>query len=118
VRSRIDGKYVLRRELTDPGCDASVLSTFRGRLIAGAAESLLCDTLLTWCRSRQLVKARGRPRTDSTPILAAVQALNRLEVVGETLRHALKTRAVVAPAWLRVASHPDWREPLHPAGGG
>jgi transposase len=59
VRSRIDWKYVLRLELADPGFDASVLSEFRGRLIAGAAEYLLFDTLLTWCRSRQLVKARA-----------------------------------------------------------
>jgi transposase len=35
VRSRIDWKYVLRLELTDPGFDASVLSEFRARLIAG-----------------------------------------------------------------------------------
>jgi transposase len=110
VRSRIDWKYVLRLELTDPGFDASVLSEFRGRLIAGAAEYLLFDTLLSWCRSRQLVKARGRQRTDSTHILAAVRALNRIEVVGETMRHALDTLAVVAPAWLRAASHPDWSE--------
>jgi transposase len=110
VRSRIDWKYVLRLELTDPGFDASVLSEFRTRLIAGAAESLLFDTLLTWCRHRQLVKARGRQRTDSTHILAAVRALNRIEVVGETLRHALNTLAVVAPEWLLAASHPDWQD--------
>jgi transposase len=110
VRSRIDWKYVLRLELTDAGFDASVLSEFRGRLIAGAAEYLLFDTLLTWCRNRQLVKARGRQRTDSTHILAAVRALNRLEVVGETMRHALNTLAVVAPEWLRAVSHPDWRD--------
>jgi transposase len=110
VRSRIDWKYVLRLELTDPGFDASVLSEFRGRLLAGAAESLLFDTLLTWCRDRQLVKTRGRQRTDSTHILAAVRALNRIEVVGETLRHALNTLAVVAPEWLRAVSPPDWRD--------
>src|SRR5262249_60659773 len=75
VRSRIDWKYVLRLELTDPGSDASVLSEFRTRLITGAAEFLLFDTLLTWCRDRQLVKARGRQRTDSTHILAAVRPL-------------------------------------------
>jgi transposase len=97
VRSRIDWKYVLRLELTDAGFDASVLSAFRSRLITGAAESLLFDTLLTWCRNRQLVNARGRQRTDSTHILAAVRVLNRIEVVGETLRHALNTLAVVAP---------------------
>jgi transposase len=101
---------MLRLELTDPGFDASVLSEFRGRLIAGAAESLLFETLLTWCRTRQLVKARGRQRTDSTHILAAVRALNRLEVVGETLRHALNTLAIVAPTWLCAISHPDWRD--------
>ena len=109
VRGRIDWKYVLRLELTDPGFDASVLSEFRTRLIAGAAESLLFETLLTWCRDRQLVKARGRQRTDSTHVLAAVRALNRIEVVGETLRHALNTLAVVAPEWLRTVSPPDWR---------
>jgi transposase len=110
VRSRIDWNYVLRLELTDPGFDASVLSEFRGRLLAGSAESLLFDRLLTWCRDRHLVKARGRQRTDSTHILAAVRALNRLEVVGETLRHALNTLAVAAPEWLQAVSHPDWRD--------
>jgi transposase len=110
VRSRIDWKYVLRLELTDPGFDASVLSEFRGRLIAGAAEYLLFDTLLTWCRERQLIKMRGRQRTDSTHILAAVRALNRLEVVGETMRHALNTLAAVAPEWLRAVSPADWRD--------
>ena len=51
VRGRIDWKYVLRLELTDPGCDASVLSELRTRLITGAAASLLFDTLLTWGRT-------------------------------------------------------------------
>jgi len=110
VRSRIDWKYVLRLELTDPGFDASVLSEFRTRLITGAAESLLFDTVLTWCRDRQLVRARGRQRTDSTHILAAVRALNRIEVVGETLRHALNTLAAVAPEWLRAVSPAEWRD--------
>jgi transposase len=110
VRSRIDWKYVLRLELTDPGFDASVLSEFRGRLLAGSAESLLFDMVLTWCRDRQLVKARGRQRTDSTHILAAVRALNRIEVVGETMRQALNTLAVAAPEWLRAVSLPDWRD--------
>jgi transposase len=38
-----------------------------------------------------------------------VRALNRLEGVGDTMRHALNT-PVVAPEWLRAASHPDWRD--------
>jgi transposase len=38
-----------------------------------------------------------------------VRALHRIEVVGETLRHALNMLAVVAPEWLRAVSPPDWR---------
>jgi transposase len=110
VRRRIDWTYVLCLELTDPGFDASVLSEFRARLLAGAAEYLLFDPLLAWCRDRQLIKAGGRQRTDSTHILAVVRALNRLEVVGEMMRHALNHLAVVAPEWLRALSPPDWKD--------
>ena len=110
VRGRIDWKYVLRLELTDPGFDASVLSELRTRLITGAAEYLLFDTLLTWCRDHHLIKAGGRQRTDSTHILAAVWALNRIEVVSETMRHALNSLAIVAPEWLRTVSPSEWRE--------
>ncbi len=94
VRARLDWKYVLRLDVDDPGFDASILREFRGRLAAGAAEWLLFEAVLTWARARQLLKARGRQRTDSTHFLAAVRALNRLEVVGETLRHALDSLAV------------------------
>ena len=110
VRSRIDWKYVLRLELSDAGFDASVLSEFRTRLIDGGAESLLFDTLLTWCRERKLVKERGRQRTDSTHVLAAVRALNRVELAAETMRHALNSLAVAAPEWLRTISQPAWGE--------
>lgn len=110
VRSRIDWKYILRLELTHPGFDASVLSEFRTRLLAGSAESLLFDTLLTWCRERQLVKAGGRQRTDSTHVLASVRALNRIELVGAAMRHALNSLAVAAPAWLRAVSDAAWQD--------
>lgn len=101
VRSRIDWKYALGLPLEDPGFDASVLSEFRSRLIAGGAETLLLDTLLAHCRAQGWLKARGRQRTDSTHVLAAIRVLNRLECVGETLRHALNALTVVAPDWLR-----------------
>ncbi len=100
VRSRIDWKYALALPLTDPGFDASVLSEFRTRLLAGAAELLLFETMLTLFREQGLLKARGRQRTDSTHVLAAIQVLNRLECVGESLRHALNILASVAPDWL------------------
>jgi transposase len=108
VRGRIDWKYVLGLELTDPGFDHTVLSEFRTRLLAGGATRLLLDTLLTRLRAQGLLKPRGRQRTDSTHVLAAIRVLNRLERVGETLRAALNSLAVVAPAWLQAIAPSEW----------
>jgi transposase len=110
VRGRIDWKYALALELADPGFDHTVLSEFRSRLVAGEAERLLLDCLLERLRKLELVKPRGRQRTDSTHVLAAVRRLNRLERVGETLRAALNDLAVVVPDWLRAQAPPDWYE--------
>jgi transposase len=71
---------------------------------------VLFETLLTRFREAGLLKPRGRQRTDSTHVLAAIQMLNRLECVGETLRHALNTLAVVVPDWLREHVPADWGE--------
>lgn len=110
VRARIDWKYALGLELTDEGFDFSALSEFRTRLVRGSLEETLLDTLLTRCQERGWLKARGRQRTDSTHILGAVKALNQLELVGETLRHALNVLATVAPDWLRPQIPPEWFE--------
>jgi transposase len=110
VRGRIDWKYALGLELTDPGFDASVLSEFRTRLVHGGAEALLLEPLLRQLEAHDLLKARGTQRTDSTHILAAIRTLNRLELVGETMRYALNRLAVAAPAWLQAHLHPAWGE--------
>jgi transposase len=108
VRSRIDWRYALSLELSDPGFDHTVLSELRTRLVAGQAEQLLLDTVLARVRERGLLKARGRQRTDSTHVLGAIRVLNRLELVGETVRFALNSLAVVAPDWLRAQVPPEW----------
>jgi transposase len=108
VRARIDWKYALGLELTDPGFDHTVLSEFRSRLVQGQAELQLLDTLLTRCRELGLIRERGRQRTDSTHVLAAVRVLNRLERVGETLRAALNELAVIAPDWLQALAPAEW----------
>jgi transposase len=110
VRARIDWKYLLSLELTDPGFDFSVLSAFRDRLLAGSAEALLLEKLLERCQALGLLTARGQQRTDSTHVLAAVRVLNRLELVAETLRAALNALATVAPAWLQAVSPLAWYE--------
>jgi transposase len=110
VRARIDWKYLLSLELTDPGFDFSVLSEFRDRLLAGRAEALLLEKLLERCRTMGLLKARGQQRTDSTHVLAAIRVMNRLELVAETLRAALNELATVAPAWLQGRAPLAWYE--------
>ncbi len=110
VRGRIDWKYALGLALTDPGFDHTVLSEFRTRLVTGKAGLLLLDTLLQRLQEQGLVKARGRQRTDSTHVLAAVCTLNRLERVGETLRAALNELVTVAPEWLQAMAPAAWYE--------
>ncbi|MGI8586327.1 MAG: IS1182 family transposase [Chloroflexia bacterium] len=108
VRTRIDWKYLLGLDLTDPGFDRSVLSEFRSRLLSGSVEQLLLDALLAHFHERGLLKTGGRVRTDSTHVLGAIRATNRLELVIETLRHALNSLAVVAPEWLLPHADPHW----------
>ena len=110
VRSRINWKYLLGLELTDPGFDFSVLSEFRHRLIQGEVETLLLEKLLQRCQALGIVKARSKQRTDSTRVLAAIRKLNRLELVGETLRAALNELATIAPEWVRQTAPDDWYE--------
>ena len=110
VRARIDWKYALGLELTDPGFDFSVLSEFRGRLLAGNTEQFLLDRMLEIFRGKKLLKARGHQRTDSTHVLAAIRVMNRLELVTETLRAVLNDLATVAPVWLRSIAPAEWQE--------
>jgi transposase len=109
VRSRIDWKYLLGYDLTDPGFHFSVLTEFRARLLDGGGEILL-DKLLQRCREKDLLKERGKQRTDATHVLAAIRVMNRLELVGETMRAALNAIAAEAPVWLRKVTPPEWYE--------
>jgi transposase len=110
VRGRIDWKYLLGLELGDPGFDHTVLSEFRTRLVDGNAERVLLDAVLRHAKVLGLFRPRGRQRTDSTHVLAAVRVLNRLERVGETMRATLNSLAVVAPDWLRNVVPATWYE--------
>ena len=90
------------------GCDHTVLSEFRTRLVQHDAVTQLFDVLLQQFQGLGLLKARGRQRSDSTHVLAAISALNRLELVGEAMRAVLHSLAEAAPVWLRVQMPPEW----------
>src|SRR6266516_6029575 len=110
VRERLDWKYSLGLELTDPGFDFSLLCEFRTRLADEGAETLLLDRLLEVCKQRGWLKAGVKQRTDSTHVLARVRSLSNLECVGETLRAVLDDLAALAPDWLVQHISPDWFE--------
>jgi transposase len=99
VRTRIDWQYLLGLPLDDPGFDHTVLAEFRARVADGGLERVALDALLAKLAAGGLVKAGGKQRTDSTHVVAAVAALNRLELAGESVRAALEALA---------AAHPDW----------
>jgi len=108
VRRRMDWKYTLSLELTDPGFDFTLLPDFRCRLLAHEAGQRFLDAFLTACKARGWVKARGTQRTDSTHVLAAIRTLHRLACVLEAMHWALNQLSDVAPAWVQ--------HPVPPAG--
>jgi len=110
VRGRIDWKYALSLRLEDDGFDFSVLTEFRSRLVSKGAEARLFQRMLNHFEERGLLKARGKQRTDSTHILAAIRRLNQFELVHETLCHTLNELAFQAAAWLKHRVSTDWFE--------
>jgi transposase len=108
VRLRIDWKYLLCLELRDRGFHHTVLSEFRTRLLQHGAEGRLFEAILLLARTRGLLQARGRQRTDSTHILGVMRTLTRMEATAETLRHALNALAKAAPTWLQQHTTAEW----------
>ncbi len=108
VRGRIDLKYALGLELSDPGFDFTILSDFRKRLVEGGGEQLLLDAMLAVFKEQGWLEQHQRQRTDSTHVLAKVRAINRLMCVGEAMRFALNSLAIVAGGWLLAHSDPEW----------
>lgn len=127
VRTRIDWQYLLGLPLDDPGVDHSVLAEFRARLVEAGLEQVVLDALLARLSADGLVEAGGKQRSDSTNVHAAVAALNRLELVGESVRAVLEALAVAHPTWLEQricvadftrrygTAMTSWRPPLSAA---
>ncbi|MER5402392.1 transposase [Streptomyces sp. NPDC002599] len=110
VRCRLDWKYCLGLELDDPGFDFTVLSEFPGRVAEGDRADRLLALVVDRLAEAGLVKRRGRIRTDSTHVLAAVRRLNRGEPVAETLRCALEELTLQGEEWLAGLVTSDWAD--------
>jgi transposase len=100
VRTRLDWQYLLGLGLDEPGFDHSVLSEFRAKVARAQREQVVLDALVAKLAAGGLVRAGGKQRADSTHVLAAVAALNRLELAGESVRAAVEALAAAHPDWL------------------
>jgi transposase len=109
VRTRLDWQYALGLPIDDEGFDHSVLSEFRDRVAGHGLEEAVLGALLAKLAEEGLVRARGKQRTDSTRVIAAVRALHTVELAGESVRAALEALAAACPDWLRARlCTPDW----------
>ena len=108
LRMRLDWKYALHLPLTYAGFDYSVLSEFRDRLLAHAAEGRVFDHLVSEFRAWGLLTERGRQRTDSIAMLTKVRRLSRLELVVETLRVAVGAVLTADRTWSEHIIPPSW----------
>ncbi|WP_203217852.1 transposase [Nocardia terpenica] len=83
VACRIDWKYALGLELDAAGFDHTVLCEFRERMAEGDRADRLLAVMVDRLTAAGLVTTRGRQRTDSTHVLAAVRTLSRLSPTRE-----------------------------------
>jgi transposase len=114
VRRCMDWKYALSLELTDPGFDFTLLHDFRQRLLSHDGAQLMLDTLLDTCKERGWIKTRGKQRTDSTYVVAAIRRLYYLECVQQAMHHALNELSEVAPQWVQAWAPLAWYERYGP----
>ena len=76
-------------------------------------EQVTLDAPLARLAADGLVKAGGKQRTDSTHVVTAVAALNRLQLAGEAVRAALEALTAAHPDWLEQRI---WRARFRPLG--
>ncbi|MBU0494045.1 MAG: IS1182 family transposase [Chloroflexi bacterium] len=110
VRLRLDWKYALHQPVDYGGFHYSVLSEFRDRVIQHGAEARVFEAVLGQLQALGLLKRRGRQRTDSAAVLTKVRHLNRLELVVETLRLAVRALLTADPTWTRATVLPTWED--------
>jgi transposase len=114
VRRCMAWKYALSLELSDAGFDFTLLHDFRQRLLLHDGAQRLLDTLLDTCKARGWIKTRGKQRTDSTYVVAAIRRLYYLECVQEAMPYALNQLSEAAPQWVQGWTPLDWYERYGP----
>ena len=71
-------------------------------------ETEALDALLVRLAGLGLVGSGGRQCTAWTHVLGRLRSLNRLELVGQSVRAALEALAAAAPGWLATVVDDSW----------
>ena len=108
AKRALDWKYLLGLPLKGAVFDHTVLPEFRAKVARAGLERVALDALLERLKEDGLLKAGGKQRTDSTNVVAAVAALNRLELAGESVRALLEALAAAHPAWTKSLLDDSW----------
>lgn len=114
AQQRIDWKYALGLELSDPGFDFSILSEFRSRLLSHQGTQRLLDKQVQLCLDRGWITSKSQVRIDSTHVVANVRQLHQVETVLESLHLALEALAEQAPEWLESWMPLEWERTYGP----
>lgn len=93
LRTDMGWKFILDLPLDHEGIHATTLVKFRNRLAEAGLERLAFDGVAEGLRAAGFLRRSARRRLDSTHILGAVAALNRNDLMRETLRLALEALA-------------------------
>lgn len=59
-------------------------------------------------RSVGLLGGKKKQRIDSTHVMAAIRAINLLELAGETMRRTQDAIAGITPEWPLAQMRPEW----------
>jgi transposase len=110
LKDRISWKYALHLPLTYPSFDHTVLVEFRIRLRTHKAQGRVFDAVLARLKDMGMVKARGTQRTDSLSVLTRARTLNRLELVSDTIRVAVKALLKADAEWTRRVIPIEWEQ--------
>ena len=114
VRGRIDWKYALCLPLEDEGFDASVLSEFRARLIAGGAERRLLRDAAGAAQGRSAGQAARAAADRLDPCAGGDPGA---QSPGVSWARCCATRSTRWPAWPRTGCAPGCRRPGSTATG-
>lgn len=100
--------YILRLPMDHGGYDDSTLSKARDRLLQIDASKVFLESVLKEAKNLGLLEL-DKQRTDSTAIEACVKALNRTELILESVRNVLEDLASADPSWLTKIQKSTWR---------